>query len=258
LQAWHKWRKTDTQAVEGDISKSYLMPLLFEPGEGWNYSCSIDWAGQMVERVNGGKRLRDYLAENVWNRIGITRATFQLDQHPDVRDSLCKMTLRDPSGKLVPSPHPRNPNPKDDLGGGGLYTSPNEYVKLLIALLKNDGTLLKPETVATMWEPQLEDNKPLLTNLSHPDLKPMMTAGILDTDAWNWGLGGILNMEDVDGITCKGTMTWGGLPNLFWWIDPARGNCGLYAGQLIPPGDLPTIDLAVAFRKEMFKQLAKM
>lgn len=169
----------------------------------------------MVERVSG-MRLKNYCEQNIWKPLGITRATWQLDQNADVSESLCPMTLREPSGKLVPTPLPRKPSPKDDLGGGGLYTSPNEYIKLLIAILRNDGTLLKPENIDHMFEPQLPDEKYLLDSICHPALKPMMSSGVVMSDAWNFGLGGILNMEDVDGIATKGTMTWGGLPNLFW------------------------------------------
>ena len=42
------------------------------------------------------------------------------------------------------------------------------------------------------------------------------------------------------------------------WIDPVRGNCGMYASQVIPPGDPRSLDLAVKFRQHMFKEIAKM
>lgn len=35
------------------IKDRFKFPLLFAPGESWSYSVGIDWAGQMVERVNG-------------------------------------------------------------------------------------------------------------------------------------------------------------------------------------------------------------
>jgi hypothetical protein len=31
----------------------------------------------------------------------------------------------------------------------------------------------------------------------------------------DWGLGGILSMDDIDG-KAKGTLVWGGMPNLLW------------------------------------------
>lgn len=191
------------------------MPLLFEPGEGWGYSCAIDWAGQMVERVNGGVRLGDYMKDHIWEPLGMTATGFRLSENDTIRNRLCATTAKTPAGDLISAtPYP-SPNPKDDMGGGGLYSCVTDYVKVLVALLKNDGTLLQPETVKLMFTPQLPDNKHLADAVNSPDGGPMFRSGV-ESQAWNFGLGGILNEEDVDGICKKGTMTWGGLPNLFW------------------------------------------
>lgn len=222
---------------------------------------------------------------HIWAPLDIKVASFRPKEHELVRSRLCSMTAKTPSGELVPSPPVRKMDNLDDLGGGGLYTSPNEYIKLLTSLLKNDGTLLRPETVMKMFEPQLPDDKYIRGVISDPANGPMFKAGV-ESVKWNFGLGGIINMEDVDGICKKGTMTWGGLPNLFWvspssvatskyafywrpnanalmrdlsqWIDPAAGTCGMYASQLVPPGDSASLALAVAFRRDMYKRLAKL
>jgi methyl acetate hydrolase len=39
-------------------------PLLFEPGERWEYGSNIDWAGQVVEGITG-KRLGEVMQERV-------------------------------------------------------------------------------------------------------------------------------------------------------------------------------------------------
>ncbi|EXJ53307.1 beta-lactamase [Cladophialophora psammophila CBS 110553] len=248
-----KWRQLRGEAghpAEGEIRKQYLMPLLFEPGEGWNYSCSIDWAGKMVERVNGGMKLGQYMKKNIWDPLEMVSTGFRLHENERLRSRLCATTARTPRGDLVSAdPYP-NPNPKDDLGGGGLYASAQDYIKVLVSLLKNDGILLKPETVKLMFSPQLLDEGSLVETVTAQGAGPMFRGGV-DGRAWNFGLGGILNMEDVEDVCKKGTMSWGGLPNLFWWIDPSAGNCGMYASQILPPGDLESINLAVAFRREI-------
>lgn len=191
------------------------MPLLYEPGEGWKYSVGIDWAGKMVERVNGGTRLGEYMKKNIWDPLGMTSTGFRPKENEKIFKNWCSTTRRTPEGDLVPSPPYQNQNPKDDLGGGGLYSSAPDYIKVLISLLKNDGKLLKPETVKLMFTPQLPDDKHIVATVTPPVEGVMYRAGV-DSAAWNWGLGGILNMEDVEGICKKGTLTWGGLPNLFW------------------------------------------
>jgi CubicO group peptidase (beta-lactamase class C family) len=162
------------------------------------------------------------------------------------------MTLKTPTGELVPTDPVWKQNLKDDLGGGGLYSTPSDYVKLLIALLKKDETLLQPETVAMMFQPQLADDKYINDVVNASPMGPMFTNGLTECKKWNFGLGGILNLEDVLGVANKGAMAWGGLPNLFWWIDPTGGHCGLYASQLMPPGDERLIKLALEFRKGLW------
>jgi CubicO group peptidase (beta-lactamase class C family) len=188
---------------------------VYEPGENWEYSVGIDWAGKMVERVNEGLKLGEYMKKNIFEPLGMTSTGFRPEQDVNISSHLCPTTRRTPEGELVPDKLFAISNPKDDLGGGGLFSSAPDYIKVLISLLKDDGKLLKPETVALMFSPQLSDAKHLVGAATEP-LAGYMIRGGVDSAAWNWGLGGILNMEDVDGVCKKGTMTWGGLPNLFW------------------------------------------
>lgn len=156
-------------------------------------------------------RLSEYMTAHIWNHLSIRLTSFQPLQNEAVNSRRCGMTARTPAGDLVSAPPLRKLDPLDDLGGGGLYSAPSDYIKLLAALLKNDGTLLKPESVSEMFTPQLPSDKYLAAALDDETAGPMFKSGVSDSNAWNWGLGGILNMEDVEGITSKGTMTWGKL-----------------------------------------------
>ena len=55
---------TDMQKVQAALGipsvteckeKALTLPLLFDPGERWEYGINIDWAGKMVEAVSGQK-----------------------------------------------------------------------------------------------------------------------------------------------------------------------------------------------------------
>jgi CubicO group peptidase (beta-lactamase class C family) len=175
----------------------------------------VDWAGRMIERVNGGIRLGEYLKKHVFEPLGMTSTSFRPSENESIRKNLSATTARTSTGELVgANPFPPA-NPKDDQGGGGLYSSPTDYIKVLTAILKNEGTLLKRETVDMMFSPQLPDSKYLEALANDPRTGVMYRSGV-DSRLWNFGFGGILNMEDVEGVCKKGTMTWGGLPNLFW------------------------------------------
>ena len=46
------------------------LPLVFEPGEKWDYGINIDWVGKAVERASGQK-LGDHFAEHLFAPIGM-------------------------------------------------------------------------------------------------------------------------------------------------------------------------------------------
>ncbi|KAL2829114.1 beta-lactamase/transpeptidase-like protein [Aspergillus pseudoustus] len=251
LASWRQWKGQPLGASDEPIIMRQALPLLYEPGDGWMYSVAIDWVGKMVERVNGGVRLGEYMKQHILDPLGMTSTSFSLAENEHIRDRLCATAQRTADGKLTMS-NPYNPlNPADDSGGGGLYSSVADYMKVLISLLKNDGLLLRPDTVTIMFEPQLDDPKPLLAETQGSSGGAMFRGGI-DCNAWNVGLGGILTTIDVEGVCRKGTLSWGGLPNLFWWIDPMAGDCGMYASQILPPGDQISMELAVEFRREIY------
>jgi CubicO group peptidase (beta-lactamase class C family) len=114
-------------------------PLVFEPGEGWTYGGGIDWAGKLVERLNGGQRLGEYMKTHIWDPLGMKDTTFDITSRPDMMERMVSMSARLEDGTIVPIPLPYVSPPDDDLGGVGCYSTANDYVKLLTSLLKRDG-----------------------------------------------------------------------------------------------------------------------
>jgi hypothetical protein len=41
------------------------------------------------------------------------------------------------------------------------------------------------------------------------------------------------------------------------WIDMEAGICGLYAGQILPPGDLKSVKMSALFEKTMYERMEK-
>ncbi|KAL4970923.1 serine hydrolase domain-containing protein [Aspergillus stella-maris] len=254
-----RWREANGQELldwDWPIEERCATPLVYEPGEGWSYSVSVDWAGKMIERMNGNMRLGEYMRKNIFKPLGMTMVTFRPLEHDEVRSQLSPATERTAPGVFVPAkPYfcGVNQDPVDDLGGGGIYCTPAEYLKVLVSLLKNDGKILNPKIRDTMFQPQLEDPRHLLETAEDPELGPMVRAGV-DSKDWQYGFGGTLQTRDVAGTCRKGTLSWQGLPNCYWWIDPATGTCGLYMSQLMPAGDPESMKLAIDFRREIFSR----
>ena len=86
------------------------LPLVFEPGEKWDYGINIDWVGKAVERASGQK-LGDYFAEHLFAPIGMVDTVFKLtSQH---RTRLAGMHARNADGSLAPLDFeiPQEPGP---------------------------------------------------------------------------------------------------------------------------------------------------
>jgi CubicO group peptidase (beta-lactamase class C family) len=259
-----KWRKYNGQRIAPGttIKERYLHPLLYEPGTGWEYSPAIDFAGLCVERATG-KKLEEHMTENIFTPLGIKDMTFFVDERPDMKERMPAMTWRDTATGKATQERPTSEGvpaatPTEAMGGGGITASPTEYIKILHAILKNDGTLLKKETVDMMFQPHLtpESKEGFMKLLAIPEFNQMV--GNLPQDvSKDWGLGGMLIEGDFPEWRSKGTMSWGGMPNLIWFIDPVAGLCGLYASQILPPGDLKSVEMSTLFEKEMYARYKK-
>lgn len=196
--------------------------------------------------------------ENLFQPLGMKNTTFRLEQRDDIKNARADMTLRVPGvGTLMQSPSRYWPDyAKDDMGGGGITSSSADYIKLLQAILKNDGTIAKPETIDLLFQPQLSE--PVVQGLHEllynvKDVEALST-NLPKSSKVTHGLGGMLVQEAVVGDVfgnggprrSKGTLNWGGLPNLMWTIDREKGVALFYGSQVLPAGDNISID---AFRR---------
>lgn len=188
-----------------DASKASISaPLVGEPGESWIYSTSLDWAGQLAERIEG-KSLDSIFQEKIFKPLGIKKMTFDPSK---VKDQLAGMHQRDPSGTLKPREHAIQLDPTKvevQYGGAGLFANAAEYCQILVALLndgvhpKTGGRILKKETVDLLFEPQL--NGKALKDLDNPINPPMLDLSnpfsMLEGIPKQWCFGGCMTPEGM-------------------------------------------------------------
>ena len=129
---------------------SLRTPLLFDPGERWEYGSNIDWAGLVVESI-AGKRLGEVMQERIFAPLGMHDTAFKIT--PSMRERLVAMHQRDGAGALSPMDGFELPqDPEIQMGGHGLYSTALDYTKF-IRMWLNDGrgpdgqAVLKAETV---------------------------------------------------------------------------------------------------------------
>ncbi|KAF1915426.1 beta-lactamase/transpeptidase-like protein [Ampelomyces quisqualis] len=264
LTAWLAYHKRQPNS-SGKLLERFDAPLVAEPGESWAYGPSIDYAGLLVERISG-ESLEEYMKTNLWEPLGIKDMTFYLSKRPDLKHRLADMSSRNEEGKvrhtdgrMVYQDGDGN-EVADCMGGQGSFTSAQEYLKVLQAVLTADENekILKKKTVEEFFKPQLgEGSRVMLNAVLQDDMANNAMGGTPKHVEKDWGLGGILVMGDLDDGKKSGTMIWGGLPNLIWWVDRKSGLCGLYAGQVLPPGDAKCASLTRQFEEGMYKAAQK-
>lgn len=196
--------------------------------------------------------LENYLRKHIFGPLGMNSTTFRLELYPELAKRLVKTTKRTESGNLIQSTKLWPDSAPEDCGGAGLYSTSDDYIKVLSDLLRERPILLKPETIDLMFAPQLERGSVAMRALHDSWMTRAMTGIEEPNNAINFGLGG-LYMEDTAGNYQKDSLVWGGLPNLFWFASRSNRVAGLYASQVMPAGDAKSIYLAQEFIKDVYQ-----
>jgi methyl acetate hydrolase len=166
-------RYMETKKIPGIIScqnAALTLPLVFDPGDRWDYGIGTDWAGKAVERVSG-QRLGDYFDEHLFGPIGMRDTGFKLTDGRGSR--LAGMHARGEDGTLARMDFELPQEPEFQMGGGGLYGTASDYLAFQRVILNggrvNGHTVLKPETVRQMTTNSIGDLnvQPLNTVVPH-------------------------------------------------------------------------------------------
>lgn len=206
-----KLTKPETLAA---LAKS---PLLFDPGSDWAYGYSTDVLGFVVEAVTG-QTLGAYLDQNVWQALGMTSTTFDLNANHRAR--FARPLPVDPDTK-APNPklmHDLADTMKWHAGGGGAVSTATDYIRF-VEMIRRGGTfgksrILGPRTVAHMTSDHL------------PQRIEDRIADTMDPAAAGYGFGLGFAVRRDDGRSAvpgsKGDHYWSGVYGTYFWIDPAR------------------------------------
>jgi methyl acetate hydrolase len=218
-------------------SKAALMtPLVFDPGDKWEYGSNIDWCGLVVEGITS-QRLGQVFRTRIFEPLGMRDTTFELTDA--MRGRLAGMHQRNADGSLTPMDFELPANPEIHMGGHGLYGTVGDYMRF-IRMWLNDGNgehgrVLKPETVRMAERNGLGDKK--ITAL--PGVIPSLSndAEFFPGLSKSWSFTFMVNDEEAPTGRPAGALGWAGLANLFYWIDRQNGFGGFWATQILPFGD---------------------
>jgi methyl acetate hydrolase len=231
-------------------------PLLFDPGDEWEYGSNIDWVGQVVEGITG-RRLGEAMEERIFAPLDMESTGFVLSS--EMRSRAAGMHQREADGSLKAMPDFELPqDPEVHMGGHALYSTVGDYCKF-IRMWLNDGAgahgrVLKKETVLAAAKNSLGRMKikglpgviPTLSN--YAEFFPGMPK--------SWALTFMINDEEAPTGRPAGALAWAGLPNLYYWIDRKNGLGGFWATQVFPFADPTSVGGYLDFETAVYAGLS--
>jgi len=201
------------------------VPLMFQPGEAFQYGISVDILGRLVE-IWSGLPFAEYLGECIFKPLGMKDTGFFVPA--EHLDRLATLYHLSPEGSLAPCEAMMGPlstavpvtPPSFASGGGGLVSTPNDYLKLAL-MLAGGGTfggkrILGRKTVELMTRNHLPKGQDV------SDLKGAMP-DFLTTRGLGVGLGVFVVLSVDFGVHCSpGTFFWQGMGSTYFFHDPVE------------------------------------
>ena len=224
------------------VATATPVPALFDPGERWMFGINIDFVGRIVEEASG-QRLDDYFDEHILGPLGMDSTAFSLSDEMQARQSAVHPRL--PDGVLTAIDLARSPEPQFPSGGGGLYSTVEDYCCFLQMILgrgSRDGVeVLRPETVDQMTVNNIGD----LRVVALPSVMPELTndAEFFPGVEKTWGLTFQINEEPLPTGRPAGGLMWAGIANSYFWIDMGNRIAGTYISQQLPFADARSYQL---------------
>jgi methyl acetate hydrolase len=231
-------------------------PLMFEPGERWQYGQGIDWAGRLVEKISG-MTLEDYFQQNILRPLAMVDTSYILPESKFDR-LVGKYHREQGRGDLLPDERKQPAPPKAYNGGGGLYSTAGDYTRFMQMILNHGAghhgeRILQAKTVDNMMTNHIG-------GLSAGKMKSSRPATSSDVDmqpghAEKWGYGFLINTSPYAGGRAAGSLAWAGINNTYYWIDPKNRRCAVILMQFLPFVDKDAIGLLNDFERSIYRNL---
>jgi methyl acetate hydrolase len=188
--------------------------------------------GLIVEKVSG-QPLDLFFQEHILGPLGMNDTSYAV---PAEKASRVATNHSRVNGKLVEQPNsPTQQAPPR--GDGGLYSTARDY-GTFVQMLLNGGTLhgvtlLSPRSVKAMGENQIGS----VVVSEQPAANPALTRPFpLGAGYDKFGLGFQIAVRDqrYADLRSPGSLSWAGISNTHFWIDPARGIGAVVLMQVLP------------------------
>ena len=229
-------------------------PLLHDPGAKWTYGESTRVLGYLIEEV-AGQTLDSFLHERIFVPLGMTDTAYVV---PD-EDRGRVVTRHTRRGQvLVEQPNTDGRIEAAVRGDGNLFSTAADYA-LFVRMILNDGQapdggrLLQAATVELMSRNHIGDLRVELLPAPNATvtLRFPMGAG---RDSFGLGFQIAGDHDDAD-MRSPGSLSWAGIYNTQFWIDPRNGIGAILLMQYWPFYDGAAMDTFVGFEDRVYRYL---
>ena len=248
--------------LKGFIDKMAQLPLLYQPGEKWVYSVSVDIQGYLVEKLSG-KTFPQFLEDRIFKPLGMKDTGFFVPEEKLSRVSSIYAWDAGKSALVLAPPGPIFTQPTDPAttkmpglpsGGGGLFSTANDYLRFA-QMMANGGELdgvrvLKASSVAIARTNKLND----VTLNSRSGIgfaRIVPGAGISPAQGFVYDFAVVTDPPALKVAVGKGSYWWWGIAGTWFWIDPT--NDTIFIGMIQRSGGPP--DHEVYSRKTVYDAL---
>ena len=204
------------ETLEQYVKDLVKAPLIYDPGTKWNYHPSSDVWAYLVEYFSG-KPLQEYLKEVIFEPLGIKEMAYYYGE--EYKDRFVTCYRADSTGKIVPAEmwsgrYPFGEDRRFANGGTGLNGNIEEYARFCQMILNggvfNNRRILGRRTIEVMSKDQLMHPGGGDANFRF-GLGFQIYAG--ESSAWE-------TIKDASPMVSPGALSWGGMANTDYIIDP--------------------------------------
>jgi CubicO group peptidase (beta-lactamase class C family) len=231
------------------VKRLAALPLLFQPGDDWEYSLADDVLGRLVEAVSG-MSLDRFLQERLFHPLGMKDTCFFLpeenvprlatayayDEQKGLHAILGNQVMEE-DGVQYTADYPHHGPRTYFSGGGGLCSTAEDYFRFCQMML-NGGEL---NGVRILSRKSVE-----LMSHNHVIGKP-------DGNHYGLGFGTTAEAPQLTELGSIGSYNWGGFYYTSFVIDPKEDLIAIFMGQLHPAGRLNLSSKAITLAYQAIK-----
>ncbi|MCY1720816.1 serine hydrolase [Prolixibacteraceae bacterium Z1-6] len=229
-------------------------PRIFESGTSFRYGTSTYWVGKLVEKISNTD-LENYLRKNITGPLQMNYTWFNV---PDsLKYKIVSWGTKDSLGNYVEYERLPAEEVTDFEGDGGLYSSPNDYLKFLHCILNygkyEGGRILKKETVEMMLKDQLPSDISIIWE-GYSDDAPKYIKDFVDISD-GWCFIGDYEKNPNEDVRAEGAVWWGGIHNTYFTLDVKNNIALVFMSQIFPTVDKERFEFYRLFEKEIYQTI---